>query len=208
MRKAMDFENVLDFPFVLENACTKNGSEKVAFPDTTIESKLDASDRIWEFAVRKIEGFDLVVTVTGALTIDGITREAIGTGFTKDPDGIQSAEQDALRRAAARFGISVSSSYAAECQRENDVEQENRFKGFPENPFAASLQDMISAKQLGIIKSVSREADLDPAAESLRHMNCEVAELSKAAASALIDYMRHSKKPDRRMIPLMRERVA
>ena len=40
-----------------------------------------------------------------AITIDGVTREGVGTGTADNETGIKKAEHDALKRAAIKFGI-------------------------------------------------------------------------------------------------------
>ena len=106
--------------------------------------------------------------------------------------GIKKAEHDALKRAAVKFGI------ARELyKRESDViEREgavpptfNNDGGFPANPVATSLMDLVTAKQLGMIRAISRETAIDPDEECQTVLSCKTDELSKKAASAFIQHL-------------------
>ena len=60
---------------------------------------------------------------------------------------------------------------------------------FPANPIAVSLMDLVTAKQLGMIRAVSREIGIDSEEECHSLMACKTDELSKKAASALIGHL-------------------
>jgi hypothetical protein len=66
-------------------------------------------------------------------------------------------------------------------------------KGFPKNPIAKSLSDLMTAKQIGLIRALCREQGLDADAECEKLMQCKHDELSKRAASCLIDYLNGDK---------------
>lgn len=57
------------------------------------------------------------------------------------------------------------------------------------NNVATNLGDMVTAKQLGMIRAVAREANVDGEAESQALLRCGVAELSKRGASDLIEHL-------------------
>jgi hypothetical protein len=68
----------------------------------------DILDRIaptWQHHIRSVTQIGSFVAVTAAITIDGISREGVGTGTTANETGIKKAEHDALKRAAVKFGI-------------------------------------------------------------------------------------------------------
>jgi hypothetical protein len=69
---------------------------------------------------------------------------------------------------------------------------------FPTDPIAKTLADMITTKQLGMIRALSREIGVDADDECSNVMNCQVTELSRRAASALIDHLKESN-PEPRM---------
>lgn len=60
---------------------------------------------------------------------------------------------------------------------------------FPSDPVAKTISDMVTTKQLGMIRAISRENNLDPDEESMSVMKAKVNELSRRAASALIDHL-------------------
>lgn len=157
----------------------------------TVADILDEHAPNWGHTVKDIRPIGDIVTVTVAITIDGITREGVGTGKTASETGIKKAEHDALKRAAVKFGI------ARELyKREFDsIEQdENAPANEPQaitDPVAKSLGDMITGKQLGMIRAIAREANIDASSECSQLMHCTVEELSKRAASDLIEHLQN-----------------
>src|SRR5215218_8377486 len=156
----------------------------------------DILDRVaptWSHSVRGIVQIGEMVAVTCAITIDGVTREGVGTGSADNETGIKKAEHDALKRAAVKFGI------ARELyQRESDVVEGGgsgtggyaQSTGFPRDPLAKSMADLVTPKQLGMIRALAREAGVDMDEECQQQMRCRTEELSKKAASALIDHLK------------------
>src|ERR671926_792013 len=71
----------------------------------TVADILDRIAPTWSHAVRGIVQIGEMVAVTAAITIDGVTREGVGTGNADNETGIKKAEHDALKRAAIKFGI-------------------------------------------------------------------------------------------------------
>lgn len=177
----------------------------------TVADILDESAPNWEHSVKDIKQIGDLVTVIVAISIGGITREGIGTGSARTEMGIKKAEHDALKRAAVKFGIArelykrefesgedrQSSSLAAE---RNDSAENS----FPSDPVAASLSDLVTAKQLGMIRAIGRESGVDPEAECNLLMKCSVAELSKRAASSLIDHLQKAQQHPAAAMPLRR----
>lgn len=92
-----------------------------------------------------------------------------------------------MKRAAVKFGI------ARELyKREFDENDEQ-----PVNPTAASvdriaknLGDMVTARQLVMIKGIAREMSINPDEECNKLMHCSVDELNKRAASDFIDHLK------------------
>lgn len=158
----------------------------------TVADILDEKAPNWTHTVKDVRQIGSIVTVTVAITIDGITREGLGTGYADSEMGIKKAEHDALKRAAVKFGI------ARELyKRESDViEREgavppttNNDGGFPANPVATSLMDLVTAKQLGMIRAISREMGIEADEECQTILSCKTDELSKKAASAFIQHL-------------------
>src|SRR5829696_10250454 len=155
----------------------------------TVADILDRVAPTWSHAVRGIVQIGEMVAVTCAITIDGVTREGVGTGNADNETGIKKAEHDALKRAAIKFGI------ARELyQRESEVivrEGAGPQPGdFPKDPLAKSMADLVTPKQLGMIRALAREAGVDHDEESQQVMRVHTEELSKRAASSFIDHLK------------------
>ena len=161
----------------------------------TVADILDETAPNWSHTIRDIKQIGDIFTVTVAITIDGVSREGIGTGSAESELGIKKAEHDALKRAAVKFGI------ARELyKKESDViEREGAIApqpegGFPANPIARSLSDLVTAKQLGMIRAIAREMNIDADEESNNVMQCKTDELSKKAASSFIQHLQDLQK--------------
>jgi flagellar biosynthesis GTPase FlhF len=155
----------------------------------TVADLLDRIAPTWSHSVRGIVQIGDMVAVTAAITIGEVTREGVGTGNADNETGIKKAEHDALKRAAIKFGI------ARELyQRESEViEREGAGPqpgDFPRDPLAKSMSDLVTPKQLGMIRALAREAGVDAEEECQSNMRCRTEELSKRAASSFIDHLK------------------
>jgi len=153
----------------------------------TVADILDRVAPDWSHAVRNITQVGDMVAVTVSITIDGVTREGIGTGSAESETGIKKAEHDALKRAAVKFGI------ARELyRRESEVIEEDG--GISPNilrdPRPKTLGDLVTPKQLWMIRSLGREVGCDVEQECQSLMQCNLEEISKRAASSFIDYLK------------------
>jgi predicted nucleic acid-binding Zn finger protein len=165
----------------------------------TVADILDETAPNWTHSIRDIRQIGDIMTVTVAINIDGITREGIGTGLAQSEMGIKKAEHDALKRAAVKFGIArdLYKKESDTIEREGAVPSEVQSNGnneFPANPIARSLSDLVTAKQLGMIRAIAREMGIDPDEESQNVMQCKTDELSKRAASSLIQHLQDMQK--------------
>ena len=160
----------------------------------TVADILDRHAPNWAHTVKSIRPIGDIITVTVAITIDGVTREGIGTGRAISETGIKKAEHDALKRAAVKFGI------ARELYKKefDSIEQEETApvpapieKG---DPVAKTLGDLVTTKQLGMIRAIAREINVDADNECSSVIGCKVAELSKRAASDFIEYLQSLQK--------------
>jgi hypothetical protein len=172
----------------------------------TVADILDNVAPHWTHSIRSIEQIGDIMTVTVAITIDGVTREGIGTGNAHNEMGIKKAEHDALKRAAVKFGIARDL-----YKKESDViERDGSITsgddgGFPEQPIARNLGELVTAKQLGMIRALARELRVDPDEECNSIMRCRTDELSKSAASSFIKHLQEVKRPaDIDRMPLRR----
>lgn len=157
----------------------------------TVADILDEAAPNWVHAVKDIRQIGDLMTVTVAITIDGVTREGIGTGLAQSEMGIKKAEHDALKRAAVKFGIAreLYKKESEVIEREGSTSSENGDDDFPTNPVARSLGELVTAKQLGMIRAIAREVNVDPDEECNSLMHCSTDELTKRAASALIQHL-------------------
>jgi len=157
----------------------------------TVADILDEHAPNWGHTIKDIRPIGEITTVTVAITIDGVTREGVGTGKTASETGIKKAEHDALKRAAVKFGIArelYKREFDSVVQDENDIPEEpNKLS----DPVAKSLGDMITGKQVGMLRALARDAKLDAEAECSQLMHCGIQELSKKAASELIYYLQN-----------------
>jgi hypothetical protein len=157
----------------------------------TVADILDRVAPTWSHSVRGIVQIGDMVAVTCAITVDGVTREGVGTGTADNETGIKKAEHDALKRAAIKFGI------ARELyQRESDVIEKQgaapQASEFPRDPLAKSMADLVTPKQLGMIRALAREAGVDVEEECQSVLRCRTEELSKRAASSFIDHLKNT----------------
>jgi len=178
----------------------------------TVADILDQHAPNWSHAVKDIRQIGGIFTVTVAITIDGVTREGIGTGTVDSELGIKKAEHDALKRAAVKFGI-ARDLYKKESdviERDGAIPTPTNDGGngggasFPTNPIARSLSDLVTAKQLGMIRAISREMSVDPDEECNTVMECKTDELSKKAASAFIQHLQDLQKEQQAEVPMRR----
>ncbi|MBX7169791.1 MAG: SWIM zinc finger family protein [Pyrinomonadaceae bacterium] len=165
----------------------------------TVADILDEKAPNWTHTVKDVRQIGNIVTVTVAITIDGVTREGLGTGYADSEMGIKKAEHDALKRAAVKFGIAreLYKKESDAIEREGAVppsNYNNNDGGFPANPVATSLMDLVTAKQLGMIRAIARETGIDPDEECQTVLSCKTDELSKKAASAFIQHLQDLQK--------------
>ncbi len=161
----------------------------------TVADILDETAPNWTHAVKDMRQIGDIFTVTVAITIDNITREGIGTGLAGSEMGIKKAEHDALKRAAVKFGIAreLYKKESDTIEREGAIPPTNN-DGFPANPIARSLSDLVTAKQLGMIRALSREIGIDADQECENVMECKTDELSKRAGSSFIQHLQDMQK--------------
>lgn len=158
----------------------------------TVADILDRTYPTWSHAVKNIVQVGDIVAVTVAITIDDVTREGVGTGTADTETGIKKAEHDALKRAAIKFGIARDL-----YQRESEVIERTgstpESQGeFPRDPLAKSMADLVTPKQLGMIRALAREAGVDAEEECQAQLRCRTEELSKRAASSFIDHLKNA----------------
>jgi hypothetical protein len=138
----------------------------------------------WSHQVRDINVFGDLVAVTASITIKGVTRCGIGVDSALDEKGIKGAEHDALKRAAVKFGL------ARSLYRDG----KNKRKKGALNDFGLKKNkdgDLVTEKQLSAIYAIAKAKSLDVQLESMALFRCEPEQLSRSAASELIDHLRN-----------------
>jgi len=151
----------------------------------------DLLDRLvsdWSHAVRNIFQVGDFVAVIATITINGVTREGVGTGPADSETGIKKAEHDALKRAAVKFGV------ARDLYRDEDGSSDSSRRmgnktptAPPRDPIAKTLSDLISPKQLALINRLAKTLKLDPESACQEMYQAKLNEISRRAASALIE---------------------
>ncbi|MGA9769909.1 MAG: Rad52/Rad22 family DNA repair protein [Blastocatellia bacterium] len=155
----------------------------------------DLLDRIcpdWSHEVLNIKQIGDYVAITASITIQGVTRQGVGTGSAYDEKGIKKAEHDALKRAAVKFGIArelYRREEEAAPQRNGDAMNGNQ-QQFPRDPVAKTMADLVTPKQLVAIRAIANSQGVNAETECLEALKCKPEELSRRAASAFIDHLK------------------
>jgi hypothetical protein len=151
----------------------------------TVADLLDQNTPDWSHAVRAVTQIGDLVAVTASITINGVTREGIGTGSAESEMGIKKAEHDALKRAAVKFGV------ARELYKHaDDGDETPATPALPRDPLAKTLADLVTPKQLVALRAIAHAQGLEAEQECLTLYGCKLEELSRQAASALIDHFK------------------
>src|SRR5262245_5202833 len=155
----------------------------------TVADILDRVTPNWSHAVRSIQKIGGLVAVVASITIENVTREGVGTGEAGTEIGIKKAEHDALKRAAVKFGLARDL-----YQRESEVIHPQiplkpEKSGFPKEPLARTLADLITPRQINLIRAIGRDSGFDIEQECQSLLGCPLEGISKRAASCLIDYL-------------------
>src|ERR1044072_2202751 len=155
----------------------------------------DLLDRIcpnWSHEVLNIKQIGDYVAITASITIQGVTRQGVGTGSAYDEKGIKKAEHDALKRAAVKFGIARELYRKEEepAQKKNGDAMNGNQQQFPRDPVAKTMADLVTPKQLVAIRAIANSQGVNAEAECLEALKCRPEELSRRAASAFIDHLK------------------
>ena len=138
----------------------------------------------WSHEVCDINVIGDLVAVTASITIKGVTRCGIGVDSALDEKGIKGAEHDALKRAAVKFGLARSLYRDGKNKRKKAVSNDL-------GPKRGKETDAVTEKQLSAIYAIAKAKSLDAQLESMALFRCEPEQLSRSAASELIDHLRN-----------------
>jgi hypothetical protein len=144
---------------------------------------LDRACPDWSHEVKEISVIGDLVAVTAAITIKGITRCGVGVDSALDEKGIKSAEHDALKRAAVKFGLARSLYRGGQKARKGGASGDSQQKKKSNEP--------VTEKQLSAIYAIAKAKSLDPQLESMALFRCDPEELNRSTASELIDHLRN-----------------
>ena len=145
---------------------------------------LDQACPDWSHEVRDITVIGDLVAVTAAITIKGVTRCGVGVDSALDERGIKGAEHDALKRAAVKFGL-------ARALYSRGKKKNKSAKTTANGKTTARDNDGVTEKQLSAIYAIAKAKSLDAQLESMALFKCEPEQLSRSAASELIDHLRN-----------------
>lgn len=176
---------------------------------TDLKDQLDERVGVWtsEVISTTVTAAELLVVVRitihasdGAFSQDGTGAEWLGhTGFG---DTYSNAYAQAFRRACEGHGLGralwrrdeIQDNQLGAQHHENNQQSEYNQERPQEDPVARSLGDMLSTKQLGLIRAISKEANIDADSECMLYLGCKVDELSKRAASNFIEHLNKAAK--------------
>lgn len=154
---------------------------------------LDEAAPGWSHSIKDLRPIGELVAITVAITIDGVTREGIGTGRADSDTGIKKAEHDALKRAAVKFGVARDL-----YKKEIHAGQEPGYSADrdwspepPPNPKAASPREACSERQVGAIYGKAKYFKMDADAICAEILGCRPEQLRGKAASWFIDYLEY-----------------
>jgi hypothetical protein len=109
----------------------------------TVTDRLDKVCPTWESHIRRVEFLGQTLVVTVALTIEGVTREGMGTGAAGSDMTLKKAEHDALKRAAVKFGV-ARDLYKKDEEHAPEVQQPAYQQGVQQNWQAPQQQQQYS----------------------------------------------------------------
>ncbi|MDX6709228.1 MAG: hypothetical protein QOH96_244 [Blastocatellia bacterium] len=149
---------------------------------------LDGVAPKWSYSVRAVQLVGNMIVVIVSVTVDGVTREGIGAGSGELEVALRTAEDEALKRAANKFGFARLQAHSSTELVEQKIASKD-VGGFPCDPQARSMAELVMPRQLGIMRALARESGVDADKESMQVLHCKTEELSKRAASSFIEYL-------------------
>lgn len=114
-----------------------------------------------------------------------------------EADFVRGLEELTKLREALQADIREEQSTAPEDFRVEEPDVFTRRPDPPQPEIAATFGDMVTAKQLGLIRAIARELGIDAEAECESFYSCKTADLSKRAASGFIDHLNALKRQGR-----------
>jgi hypothetical protein len=174
----------------------EQGGRDIAYVNVTdYKDLLDERAERWTAEIRDCRQIGESLCTVVRLTIHASDGDFFQDGSGMEPldgngygDPFSNAYAQSLRRACETHGLS------RELWHKDETPDYSARNGYaqPESnsdPVAHSLNDLVTAKQLGMIRAIARELGLEPDEECQEVLNCKTDELSKKAASSLIKHL-------------------
>jgi hypothetical protein len=174
---------------------------------TDLKDLLDERVGVWTAHVLSYQqiGYELCVVVRLSIYASDGIFSSDGTGVNNVDhkgfgDTFSNAYAQAFRRACEGHGMGrelwrktehLEATEAAQTSRQADnSEQPHHTQEVPRrDPVAKNLVDMLTSKQLAMIRGLAKEKDINAEEVCKQVMNCSIDELSKRAASDLIEHL-------------------
>lgn len=197
---------------------TRKGRGGMVFKYTdgayVIRTLNEALGHNWDFEADNEEvinwnGVPFEVRCRGRLTVrlngQAVTKVQYGSQlieFVKDRAGqiiapvsigdcFKGAATDAMKKCASLLGVALDL-YDSDYKAENYAEDEPEAPVGTYDPLAKTLGDLVTPKQLWIMRNMARELGVNIEAVCEDRHKCKLEEASKKTASALIDWMKAS----------------
>jgi len=189
---------------------------------TDLKDLLDERVGLWTSEVMSFQqiGNSLCIVVRisvfatdGVFHSDGTGIESLSSGGFGDP--FSNAYAQGFRRACEGHGMgremwrksehveNANADFQEPPAHHDNSERAEHTQERPEfDPVAKTLSDMVTAKQLGLIRSIAKEGNLDAAGECRLKMRCGIEELSKRAASEFIEHLQNASRQQQSAPPL------
>lgn len=149
----------------------------------------------WNYHVPSVQLVGNLVTVVASISIPcaegSVTREATGCEESDAKgygDALSNSEAMALKRAASKFGLGL---YLYDKDGKAAPEARQGHDESARDPRAKTLGDLVTPKQLWMIRSMAKEQGADPEQMAQDLLKCKLEEISKKSASVLIDALKN-----------------
>lgn len=160
-------------------------------PEGRVLTSVVEHDREFGFVMVRAELYKTPDAAMPAAT--GHAFEERAAGYVNKTSYVENAETSAVGRALALLGYEIDRSIASREEMEKVGRYETAAAMTTQNAEngskAAGLSDLATAKQMGMIRAISRASGIDANEECSAKLNCNLADLSKIAASSFIDHL-------------------
>jgi hypothetical protein len=145
-----------------------------------MELKMITASFAYKVNLGNYENVDIAISLMGAIEPGESPEEALAALWTQAKDEVRKQANDVKKRRG------LPSDEAGE--KIEGAEPENPFGGV--DPHPKTLGDLVTPKQLWMIRNLAREIGCDPERECVSLLQCKLEEISKRAANSFIDYLK------------------